>query len=186
MSLIKYIKFDYKNNSYNFIQCWKSKFKIFNIDFIENKRLNYIKINNLSINNDFYHNNIIDYEYEYYNKCTKKVLLDNNLIKNIRKYYVDIKFNKISVDSAKLINNDYTYYNYNIEKILNNNEYKKIKKIIFSNLYTYAKYNDINNIRMIVNNNKRRYNYELKEEGFIIDNNSVINDDKNLNIILKI
>jgi hypothetical protein len=186
MSLIKYIKFDYKNNTYNFIQCWKSKFKIFNIDFIENKRLNYIKINNLSINNDFYHNNKEDYEYEYYNKCTKKVLLDNNLIKNISKYYVDIKFNKITVDGAKLINNDYTYYNYNIEKILNNNEYKKIKKLIFSNLYKYAKYNDINNIRMTINNNKRRYNYELKEEGFIIDNNLVINDDENINIILKI
>jgi hypothetical protein len=186
MSLIKYIKFDYKNNNYNFIQCWQSKFKIFNIDFIENKRLDYIKINNLSINNDFYHNNKEDYQHEYYNKCTKKVLLDNNLIKNINKFNIDIKSNKITVDDVKLINNDYMYYNYNIEKILSNDEYKNIKKLIFSNLYKYAKYNDINNIRMTVNNNKRRYNSELKEEGFIIDNNLPTNDDENLNIILKI
>ena len=186
MSLIKYIKFDYKNNKYNFIQCWQSKFKVFNIDFIENKRLDYIKINNLSINNDFYHNNKEDYEHEYYNKCTKKVLLDNNLIKNINKFNIDIKLNKITIDDAKLINNDYMYYNYNLEKIISYDEYKNIKKLIFSNLYKYAKYNDINNIRMTVNNNKRRYDAEFKEEGFIIDENLPTNDDENLNIILKI
>jgi len=73
MSLIKYIKFDYKNNKYNFIQCWQSKFKVFNIDFIENKRLDYIKINNLSINNDFYHNNKEDYEHEYYNISSERL-----------------------------------------------------------------------------------------------------------------
>ena len=39
---------------------------------------------------------------------------------------------------------------------------------------------------MTINNNKRRYYAELKEEGFIFDNNSETNDDENLNIILKI
>jgi hypothetical protein len=39
---------------------------------------------------------------------------------------------------------------------------------------------------MTVNNNKRRYEAELKEEDFIIDNNLPTNDDENLNIILKI
>ena len=64
---------------------------------------------------------------------------------------------------------------------------KKIKKLIFSNLYTYAKYRNINSITMTVNNNKKRYYYELKEEGFNIDYNYQFNYPNNtLNIISKI
>lgn len=64
---------------------------------------------------------------------------------------------------------------------------KKIKKLIFSNLYTYAKYRNINSIIMTVNNNKKRYNYELKDEGFKIDYNYQSNYPNNtLNIISKI
>ena len=194
--VMKYIKFDYKNSNYNLIQCWKANlnnyFKIFNIDFIVNKRLDYIKINNLSINNDFYHNNKTDYENECYYKC-RKVILENNLMINKNKFYVDIEMNnnniqlnKIIVDNTIIRNNEYKLYNYKFEKKIDNNEYKMIKKIIFSNLCAYAKYKDINNIFMTINNNKRRYYAELKEEGFIIDNNSETNDDENLNIILKI
>ena len=183
INLIKYIKFDYGYKNYHFIECWKSNFKVFNIDFEVNNKLDYIKINNLSINNDYYHNN----KNEYSKIDRYQILLDNNLIKNINKFYVDIELNKIIVDDAKLLNNDYNHYNYNIEKILNNNEYKKIKKLIFSNLYTYAKYKNINNITMTVNNNKKRYNYELKEEGFNIDYNYQFNYPNNtLNIISKI
>lgn len=91
--LLKYIKFDYKNINYHLIQCWKSNLnnniKIFNIDFSANKQLNYIKINNLSINNDYYHNNK-----EEYSKIDKyNVILDNNLIINKDKFYVDIEMN---------------------------------------------------------------------------------------------
>ena len=64
---------------------------------------------------------------------------------------------------------------------------KKIKKLIFSNLYTYAKYINIKSITMTVNNNKKRYYYELKEEGFNIDYNYQFNYPNNtLNIISKI
>ena len=112
---------------------------------------------------------------------------------NKNKFYVyiemnnnNIQLNKIIVDNTIIRNNEYKLYNYKFEKKIDNNEYKMIKKIIFSNLCAYAKYKDINNIFMTINNNKRRYYAELKEEGFIIDNNSETNDDENLNIILKI
>ena len=103
INLIKYIKFDYGYKNYHFIECWKSNFKVFNIDFEVNKKFNYLKINNLSINNDYYHNN----QNEYSKIDRYQILLDNNLIKNINKFYVDIELNKIIVDDAKLLNNDY-------------------------------------------------------------------------------
>lgn len=74
--------------------------------------MNYLKINNLSINNDYYHNN----KNEYSKIDRYQILLDNNLIKNINKFYVDIELNKIIVDDANLLNNDYNHYNYNIKK----------------------------------------------------------------------
>jgi hypothetical protein len=190
--LMKYIKFDYKNINYHLIQCWKSNLnnniKIFNIDFSANKQLNYIKINNLSINNDYYHNNK-----EEYSKIDKyNIILDNNLIINKDKFYVDIEmnsnklqFNRIIIDDTKFKNNDYVLYNYNLEKILDNNEYKIIKKIIFTYLCIYANNQNINKIIMTIYNNEKRFNMELKEEGFKIDdniNNTFINSN-NINII---
>jgi hypothetical protein len=189
--LLKYIKFDYKNINYHLIQCWKSNLnnniKIFNIDFSVNKQLNYIKINNLSINNDYYHNNK-----EEYSKIDKyNVILDNNLLINKDKFYVDIEmnsnklqFNRIIIDDTKFKNNDYVLYNYNLEKILDNNEYKLIKKIIFTYLSIYANNQNINKIIMTIHNNKKRFNIELKEEGFKIDDD--INNINNINIIKSI
>jgi hypothetical protein len=189
--LLKYIKFDYKNINYHLIQCWKSNLnnnmKIFNIDFSVNKQLNYIKINNLSINNDYYHNNK-----EEYSKIDKyNVILDNNLLINKDKFYVDIEmnsnklqFNRIIIDDTKFKNNDYVLYNYNLEKILDNNEYKIIKKIIFTYLSIYANNQNINKIIMTIHNNKKRFNIELKEEGFKIDDD--INNINNINIIKSI
>jgi hypothetical protein len=174
--LLKYIKFDYGYKNYHLIQCWKSKFKVFNIDFEVNKPYNYIKINNLSINNDYNHNNQDEY---YYNNFK---LLDNTLIHNINKFNINFNFNfnmnkielnKIIIDEPKLLDNDYKLYNYNLEKILNNDEYKIIKKIILSNLYEYAKYKNINTITM-TNINNHRYNAEFKEEGFKIDDLKII------------
>jgi hypothetical protein len=192
--LMKYIKFDYKNINYHLIQCWKSNLnnniKIFNIDFSANKQLNYIKINNLSINNDYYHNNK-----EEYSKIDKyNVILDNNLIINKDKFYVDIEmnsnklqFNRIIIDDTKFKNNDYVLYNYNLEKILDNNEYKLIKKIIFTYLSIYANNQNINKIIMTIHNNKKRFNIELKEEGFKIDDDiNNINNINNINIIKSI
>ena len=188
--LLKYIKFDYIKTNYHLIQCWNSKLnniKIFNIDFSVNNRLNYIKINNLSINNDYYHNN----QNEYYEK--NKVILDNNLIINRHKFNVDIELNenkikitRLIIDDTKFKNNDYKLYNYKIEKVLDTNEYKFIKKIIFSYLCKYAKYENISNIIMTVDNNKKRYNTELKDEGFKIDYNYQFNQNNNLNIIKSI
>jgi hypothetical protein len=83
----------------------------------------------------------------------------------------------------KLKNNDYILYNYNLEKILNDNEYKLMKNIIFAYLYTYANHQKISNITMTVDNNKNRYNAELKEEGFKVDYNYQFNSNNNLNII---
>lgn len=197
---LKYIKFDYNKLNYHLIQCWKfndngnGNIKISNIDFIVNKRLNYIKINNLSINNDYYHNNKDEYYMDYYNdRCNKAVLLENNLIMNKNKFYVDIamnenkiEINKIQIEDAKLKTNDYNLYNYNIEKIIDKDEYKIIKKIIFEYIYKYANYRKIDNITMSVNNNKKRYNFELKEEGFKIDYNYPFNSKLNLNIIKRI
>jgi hypothetical protein len=193
--LMKYIKFDYRNTNYHLIQCWKSNLhnnmKIFNIDFIANKKLNYIKINNLSINNDYYHNN----QDEYYDneKQKYKIVLENNLIINKNKFYIDIELNKNKIELNRIItsdtnlkNNDYILYNYNLEKVLDDNEYKIIKKIIFSSLCTYANYEKISNITMTINNNKKRFNAELKEEGFKIDYNYQFNhnySNDNLNII---
>jgi hypothetical protein len=185
--LLKYIKFDYRKKNYHLIQCWNSKLKVFNIDFSVNNQLNYIKINNLSINNDYYHNN----QNEYYEK--NKVILDNNLIINRHKFNVDIELNEnkikikqLIIDYAKFKNNDYKLYNYKIEKVLDTNEYKVIKKIIFSYLCKYAKYENISNIIMTVDNNKKRYNAELKDEGFKIDYNYQFNQNNNLNIIKSI
>ena len=210
---LKYIKFDYRNINYHLIQCWKynDNVKIFNIDFMVNKRLNYIKINNLSINNDYHHNNKNDNDnnndYHHNNdnnndnnnnndndnnndKYNKIILLENTLIINKYKFYVDIvmnkniiELNKIIIDDTKLKTNDYNLYNYNIEKIIDNNEYKIIKKIIFTYLCTYANYININNIKMTIDNNKKRYNAELKEEGFNIDYNYQFNNKNKLNII---
>lgn len=184
MYLLKYIKFDYGYKNYHLIQCWNSKLKVFNIDFEVNKQFNYIKINNLSINNDYNHNNKDEY---YYNKFK---LLDNKLIYNINKFNINfnmnknkIQLNKIIIDEPKLLDNDYKLYNYNLEKILDYDEYKLIKKIILSNLCEYAKYRNINSIIM-TNINNTRYNAEFKEEDFKI--NLDINDHKNLNIILRI
>jgi hypothetical protein len=190
--LMKYIKFDYRNINYHLIQCWKSNLnnniKVFNIDFIENKQLNYIKINNLSINNDYYHNN--QNEYNEKQKQKYKIILDNNLITNRNKFYVDIEFNQNKIQLNRLImadpklkNNDYILYNYNLEKILNDNEYKLMKKIIFSYLYAYANHKKISNITMTIDNNKNRYNAELKDEGFKVDYNYQFNSNNNLNII---
>jgi len=58
-----------------------------------------------------------------------------------------------------------------------------MKKIIFSYLYAYANYEKISNITMTVDNNKNRYNAELKEEGFKVDYNYQFNSNNNLNII---
>lgn len=191
--LLKYIKFDYKNINYHLIQCWKcnlnNNMKIFNIDFSANKQLNYIKINNLSINNDYYHNNKEEYlKIDKYN-----VILDNSLIKNKDKFYVDIEmnlnklqFNRIIIDDTKFKNNDYNLYNYNLEKILDNNEYKLIKKIIFTYLCIYANNQNINKIIMTIYNNKKRFNMELEEEGFKIDNNTNFTNNNNINVIKSI
>jgi hypothetical protein len=83
----------------------------------------------------------------------------------------------------KLKNNDYILYNYNLEKILNDNEYKLMKNIIFAYLYAYANHQKISNITMTVDNNKNRYNAELKDEGFKVDYNYQFNSNNNLNII---
>ena len=97
-----------------------------------------------------------------------------------------IQLNKIIIDEPKLLDNDYKLYNYNLEKILDYNEYKLIKKIILSNLFEYAKYININSITM-TNINNNRYNTEFKEEGFNIDYNYQFNYPNNtLNIISKI
>jgi len=184
MYLLKYIKFDYGYKNYHLIQCWNSKLKVFNIDFEVNKHFNYININNISINNDYNHNN----KHEYYNNNFK--LLDNKLINNINKFNINfnmnknkIQLNKIIIDEPKLLDNDYKLYNYNLEKILDNDEYKLIKKIILSNLCKYAKYRNINSITM-TNINNNRYNTEFKEEGFKINLDTI--DHKNFNIILRI
>lgn len=184
MYILKYIKFDYGYKNYHLIQCWNSKLKVFNIDCEVNKHFNYININNISINNDYNHNN----KDEYYNNNFK--LLDNKLINNINKFNINfnmnknkIQLNKIIIDEPKLLDNDYKLYNYNLEKILDNDEYKLIKKIILSNLCKYAKYRNINSITM-TNINNNRYNAEFKEEGFKINLDTI--DHKNFNIILRI
>ena len=169
MYLLKYIKFDYGYKNYHLIQCWNSKLKVFNIDFEVNKHFNYININNISINNDYNHNN----KHEYYNNNFK--LLDNKLINNINKFNINFNMNKNKIQLNKIIIDE--------PKLLDNDEYKLIKKIILSNLCKYAKYRNINSITM-TNINNNRYNTEFKEEGFKINLDTI--DHKNFNIILRI
>ena len=122
-------------NIFNFI--YEEYNSIYNLEFITKKEN--IKINNLSINNDFYY---------------KKYLDDNNQ-------------NKI--------------------KLINDKDYKIIKKSILNDfIINFGKKNNYKNIIIDVHENMKRYDYELKEEGFKIDYNYQFNhnySNDNLNII---
>jgi len=117
-----------KNNNYNLIKCWKSK------TFLTSYMNNYEKTNSI-------------YYIEF---LTQKE---------------NIKINHLS------INNDFYYKNLNKQILINDENYKIIKKTILNDyLINFGKKNNYKNIIIDVHENMKRYDYELKEEGFKIEN----------------
>jgi len=99
-------------------------------------------------------------EYSYLNKI---FVLDFNINKDILK----IKYLSINNDY-----NDNTLYNYYYNKhmktnMLTNDEMLKVKRFIFDYIFGYAINKDINKVIIDIHSNLERYNYELKNEGFI-------------------
>lgn len=114
--------------------------------------------------------NIYFNEYSYYRKI---FALDFNITKDM------LKIKHLS------INNDYndktsmTYYNqYDKNKVLlSQEESNEVKRFVFDLIYNTAIEKNINKVAIDINSDLGRYNYELKNEGFIpnYDNNCYSN-----------
>jgi hypothetical protein len=104
---------------------------IFSLDLIEND--DNIKIEHISINNDYY-NNI----YEYYN-------------------------------------NHYNYNHYH-NQLLTDNEVLILKKSIFNFIEDFAISKNKTKIIIDIHQNMKRFNHELKDEGFVNSNNRCIDN----------
>jgi hypothetical protein len=98
-----------------------------------------------------------------------------NQSKRIFKLNYTLHQNNINIDYLS-INND--YYHKKKEKkicnkndiILNETEYRLLKHSLFKHIEYYAIFNNVNKITIITHHNLKRYNYEIKEEGFIPTN----------------
>lgn len=106
-----------------------------------------------------------DISINYY--VIKASYIKNNSFIFSLNYY--IKDNNIKIDYLN-INNDYYSNKFNENKILTNNEYKLLKEAIFNYIETIAYKNDNQKLIIDIHNNLERYNYELKEIGFINTN----------------
>jgi hypothetical protein len=83
--------------------------------------------------------------------------------------------NNIKIQRLR-INNDYYNNNYDTDcyewnnKIITKDEYKMVKTSIIDYLINLSKENNYKKIIINVHPNLERFNYELKDEGFIIEN----------------
>ena len=133
--------------------------------------------------NTLFHNSI-----EYHNvKCWKSNCIFNYYINdsnNNEIFKLDFNINKNDVNNPFIkidylgINNDYydkkyksSYPNLYDENNITDEETKLIKKSLIKYIENLALKENINKIIIDIHSNLERYNYELKEEGFIPTNN---------------
>jgi len=170
LTLSNFLKLNLIDNSYKF-------------NFLNKK---YILKNN-------YYNTILNDNIEYHNlKCWNSICFfdyhmenfnDNNMI-----FSLDFSINKEEINETFIkinylyVNNDYydIKYNeyFNLEKrtkLLIESETKLIIKSLFSFIENIAKKENINKIIIDIHSNLERYEYELKELGFIINDKNTEN-----------
>ena len=155
-----------------------------NINFNDNSyKKNYFNNYILKHNN---YNTIFSNTIEYHNlKCWKSRCFFNHYIDNYNDdnmiFSLDFNINKddniIKIDYL-YVNNDFFDIKYkdffqNRNKILKHDETKLIIESLIIFMENLGKNKNIKKIIIDVHNNLERYNYELKDLGFIINNNIV-------------
>lgn len=160
-----------------------------------------LKTNNLNINSKKYYllNTNINYNYN----SNKKIIIKTDITSNKKSYslrcwlstclfnfYTENKNYDNTIFSLDLIENDKNikidyleinndYYdkehNFN-KKILSDNEVLILKKAIFDYIENFAISKNKNKIIIDIHNNMKRYDKELKEEGFVNTNNKCIDN----------
>lgn len=127
---------------------------------------------------NFYNNNDNnnDIELKIYinetNYYSIKATYINNTIFSLN---FDIKDDKIRIEYLN-INNDYYSNKFNEKIFLTIDEYKLLKEAIFNYIEKIAYKNNKRRIIIDIHNNLERYNYELKDIGFIITNRRCIDN----------
>ena len=128
--------------------------------------------------NTKFRNNIEYHNLKCWNsKCILKFYFENFNDENTI-FYLDYSINKendnniIKIDNI-YVNNDFYDNKYrdffeNRKSLLKNDETKLILKSLINFIENFAKKNNINKIVIDIHNNLERFNYELKNLGFII------------------
>jgi hypothetical protein len=165
----------------------KLPINLINILNITNTPINYYPNYLSGINDKFILKFDIDNKnnnHENFIKCCKSKTFSNfyfedfNNNQNIN-YIYNLQFktdnNNIKIQRLR-INNDYYNNNYDTDcyesynKIISKDEYKMIKTSIIDYLINLGKESNYKKIIINVHPNLERFDYELKDEGFIIDN----------------
>jgi len=130
---------------------------------------------------------IFPYDYKLSFNNEDKLNLIQAYKRNDMILYATIVLNDDNIKIEYLnINNDYYSKKFNEIKILTDDEYKLLKDAIFDYIETSAYLNDKSKIIIDIHNNLERFNYELKELGFIntkrrcIDNSYWLEAEKNI------
>ena len=143
----------------NYLSGINDKFIIdFYINYKKNKNENFIQCWKSKTFSNFYFDK---YEHNKNSIYNLEFKTDNN----------NIKIERLRINNDYYFNN--YYYNNCYEwknKIITNDEYKMVKTSIFDYLINLGKENNYKKIIINVHPNLERFNYELKDEGFIIEN----------------
>ena len=100
-------------------------------------------------------------------KCLYNMYFDDYSNDN-KIFTLDLKINKDIIKIKYLsINNDYYEKTLGIQNYLNDEETQQIKTFIFDYIMSYSKENNIKKITIDIHSNLKRYNYELKDKGFV-------------------
>ena len=169
ISNVTYISKHNKINNLNTLRCYKSYNNsndlICNLDYIINSEKKYVKIDYLSINNDYYDKKY-NHKLDIYSKTKDEIFLNeievkilkNTLIKFIENIAIKNNIKKITID----VNNNLERYNNELKEegfILTKNTNKDYKKFIEAEK------------KIDIDNNLERFNLELKDGEFIVTNN---------------
>lgn len=159
------------------INIFVPKTKFFNIPFISNKYIVKHNYYNTSFRNSIIYHNI---------KCWKSYCFFNNYINNYNEdniiFSLDFSINKedkknkyIKIDYLEIDNDYYDIKNNNKKKfILTKHETLLIKKSLINFVENWAIKNNINKIKIDINSNLERFNYELKDLGFFPTKNKCL------------
>jgi hypothetical protein len=142
--------------------------------------------NNFVINNNNY-KTILNNNIEYHNlKCWKSYCIFNNYMNNLNDnnmiYSLDFHVNKNDINNPFIkidylyVNNDFYDIKYNEffknrNKLLKEDETKLIIKSLINFIEKLGKKEQIKKIIIDIHKNLERYEYELKDLGFIINDN---------------